>query len=104
MVADMTLRSRVEQQMVRCRALGRWDPSTIIPNNTQHAARVARARSASADRAVHIMRMQAIDVQGLRQVDRQGWLKNSSMEPRPGGSSWAVPAGPPQSFSAGSER
>ena len=43
-VLEITVRAAADQQKVRCRALDRRDPSTIIPNNSPPAARVARVR------------------------------------------------------------
>ena len=48
MVAETTRRGRAQQQRVRCRALERLDPSTIIPNHPPHTALAARTPSASA--------------------------------------------------------
>ena len=103
-MAAITQRGTGEQQMVHCRALGLRDPYTIVPNNALHTARVARARSASNDLAAHIMRAQAVAVQGWQQMDGQGRPRTSSMERRPGASSWAALPKLPQPFLAGSEQ
>ena len=45
--AEAACGSCAQQQRVRCRALDRRDPSTIIPNHPPHTAHVARTPSAS---------------------------------------------------------
>ena len=78
---QMARGGHVQQQRVRCRALDRRDPSTIIPNHPQHTAHVARTPSASTH-----SRCSYLACAGCGLEDGGGW--RSSTAQRPLQSSW----------------
>ena len=102
--AGMALRGREEQQRVRCGALERRDPSTIIPNTSPHAAHVARAPSATAGAHCSYLACAGCGCCGWRPRVQQHGSGTLSFFMGPSPKPWAVLAGTPDVFLRASEQ
>ena len=101
-VPEMAVRARAQQQRVRCRALDRRDPSTIIPNTPAPATRVACTPKPTADARCSYLACTGCGCRGWRPMDEQHGPRTSSFFMGPGAKPWAVVAGRPDTFFRGS--
>ena len=102
-VARTAVRSRAQQQRVRCRALDRRDPSTIIPNTPTPAARVACAPNPTTHARWSFAARAGRPWPGRRRLEQQHGPGTLYFFMRPGGKPWAVVVGRPDAFFRGSE-
>ena len=101
-VPQMAVRSRVQQQRVRCRALNRRDPSTIIPNTPTPAARAARTPNPTTDARCSFLACAGCGRRGWRRIEEQHGPRTSNLFVRPRPKPWAVLAGRTGAFPRGS--
>ena len=98
-----TWRSNVEQVWPPCRPLHFTNPSPIIPKHPPHTAHVRMAPSTPADSRSSCAPHADSRLIQWQRVDEQHGPKTSSIFMRAGAKPWAVLAGWPVTFTAGSE-
>ncbi len=103
LAAETAVRCRAQQQQVRFRALNPRDPSTIIPNNSPPAARVARTPIPTTDAHCSYLACLGCGCRGWRPMDEQHGPRTSSFFMGPGAKSWAVVVVSPDAFFRGSD-
>ena len=101
-VPEMAVRSCVQQQRVRCRALDRRDPSTIIPNTPTPAVRVARTPKPTTDARCSFLACAGCGRRRWQPMEEQHGPGTSYLFVRPGPKPWAVLVGRTGAFIRGS--